>query len=141
MWYRDMADSMLQLVRSIPPVLRATLLAVIALVWTFILTLLVFGKASSVFHGFARVDDVNAAMRALSRRVDQTNARISSMRHSDDQHWANQAADSIMQMDQQKCSLPPGRVRALYDSLISKRVDEYYNLTGKQYILPPCDAW
>ena len=94
-------------------------------------TALAFGLVPQFFGGFAHADKLN-------RLAAQLNAHVAQIATADNQHWANQAADSLLRMDQARCALPAGELRSMYDQLIQSRMQEYASLTGAQYPLPAC---
>ncbi len=94
-------------------------------------TALAFGLVPQFFGGFAHADKLN-------RLAAQLNAHVAQIATADNQHWANQAADSLLRMDQARCALPSGELRSMYDQLIQSRMQEYASLTGQQYPLPAC---
>jgi len=103
----------------------ASLLGVVAVV------MLSFGFIPQIFGGFARASRVN-------RIAVELNAHVSALQASDREHWANQAADALLRMDQARCQLPGGRLRKMYDDLIQDRMQEYYDSTRQLYPLLPC---
>ena len=110
------------------PAQIAAYLALLAVVCVAIVS---FGGVPPLFGGFAHADKLN-------RLAAQLNAHVAEIAASDNQHWANQAADSLLRMDQARCALPSGELRSMYDQLIQQRMQEYYSLTQAQYPLPAC---
>ena len=111
--------------------LPAAVAAYLALGGVLAGTALAFGLVPQFFGGFAHADKLN-------RLAAQLNAHVAQIATADNQHWANQAADSLLRMDQARCALPSGELRSMYDQLIQSRMQEYASLTGQQYPLPAC---
>ena len=109
----------------------AQVAAYIALASVICGTALAFGLIPQLFGGFAHADKLN-------RIATELNAHVAQIATADNQHWANQAADSLLRMDQARCALPSGELRSMYDQLIQSRMQEYTSLTGAQYPLPAC---
>lgn len=110
----------------------AALVAYLAFLGVVFGTLFAFGVFAPVFGGFARADRVN-------RISVELNAHVAQIAASDNQHWANQTATALLRMDQERCKLPEGQLRSMYDQLIQVRQNEYFNLTARYYPLPQCD--
>ena len=120
--------------------IRVTLVACAAFLGLMATWPLATGMMPTIFEGFARTSSVENVYDKLTRNIDQLKHRINALQDADDSHWANQAADSLLQLDQQRCALPAGGARQLYDQLIQDRLREYQHITGTSYPLPDCRA-
>ncbi len=109
----------------------ASLVAYLAFLGVVFGTLFAFGVFAPLFGGFARADRVN-------RIAAQLNVHVAQIAKDDNSHWANQTATALLRMDQERCKLPEGQLRSMYDQLIQVRQNEFYNLTARYYPLPQC---
>lgn len=125
-FFELVGDTMRELMK-----LPATVAAYVALGGVVLVAAMAFGMIPQVFGGFAHADRLNRIALQLNQHVTQIAVQ-------DNEHWANQAADSLLRMDQARCALSPGDLRSMYDQLIQERMQEYYSLTHQNYPLPHC---
>ena len=122
--------------------LKSSIIASIALAGVILGAILAFGGFSPLFSGFARQSYVLSLNQKLTTRIErlstQADMNYVAIRKEQRVHWAQDTAASLLRLDLQKCRLPPGRLRNMYDQQIQDEMDSYYKYTGQYYPLPSC---